>query len=117
MCSRLECDKRDTGKSLPVVVALHLIVEHLALLGCGVGDKLCLDDLQDVLTDVGQLFLDLGLVVADEWKLVALHIQRPRKIEVIKKLHVIPSHGASKRDSIHMNEVGAEAKRTKGRAT
>jgi hypothetical protein len=35
-----------------VVVALHLVVEHLALLRIGVGDQLVLDDLQNVTADV-----------------------------------------------------------------
>ena len=58
--------------SSPVVVALHLVVEHLALLRGGVGDQLGFDDLEDVVADVCQLRLDLGLVVADQGQLVAL---------------------------------------------
>lgn len=56
----------------PVVVALHLVVEDLALLRGGVGDQLGLDDLEDVVADVCQLRLDLGLIVADQGQLVAL---------------------------------------------
>lgn len=55
-----------------MVVALHLVVEHLALLRGGVGDELGLDDLQDVVADVREFRLDLRLVVADQGKLVAL---------------------------------------------
>lgn len=55
-----------------MVVPLHLVVEHLALLRGGVGDKLRLDDLQDVVADVREFCLNLGLVVADQWQLVTL---------------------------------------------
>lgn len=57
----------------PVVVALHLVVEHLALFGGGVGDELRLNNLQDVVADVRQFRLDLRLVVPNEGKLVTLH--------------------------------------------
>lgn len=63
------------GACSPVVVTLHLVVEHLALLGGGVGDKFRLDDLQDVIADVGQLRLNLRLVVTDKRQLVALGIR------------------------------------------
>ena len=55
-----------------MVVALHLVVEHLALLRGGVGDQLGFNDLEDVVADVCQLRLDLGLVVTDQGQLVAL---------------------------------------------
>lgn len=56
-----------------MVVALHLVVEDLALLRSGVGDQLSLDDLEDIVADVRQFRLDLGLVVADQGQLVALY--------------------------------------------
>lgn len=55
-----------------MVVTLHLVVENLALLRGGVGDQLGLDDLEDVVADVREFRLDLGLVVADQRQLVAL---------------------------------------------
>lgn len=61
-----------------MVVALHLVVEHLALLRGGVGDQLRLDDLEDVVADVGQLRLDLRLVVTDQGELVALLVAAGR---------------------------------------
>lgn len=60
----------------PVVVALHLVVEYLPLLRGGVGDQLSFDDLEDVVADVCQLRLDLGLVVADQGQLVALRREK-----------------------------------------
>ena len=57
---------------VPVVVALHLVVEHLTLLRIGVGDQLVLDDLQNVTADVLQLRLDLALVRLDQRELVRL---------------------------------------------
>lgn len=57
-----------------MVVALHLVVEHLALLRCGVGDQLGLDDLEDIIANVREFCLDLRLVVADQRQLVALLI-------------------------------------------
>ena len=65
-------DTRGFWSFSPVVVALHLVVEDLALLRSGVGDQFRLDDLEDVVADVGQFRLDLGLVVADQGQLVAL---------------------------------------------
>lgn len=63
-----------------MVVALHLVVEHLALLRRGVGDELGLDDLQDVVADVRQFGLDLRLVVADQGELVALKQQKKNNV-------------------------------------
>lgn len=61
-----------------MVVTLHLVVEHLALLRGGVGDELGLDNLQDVVADVREFGLDLRFVVADEGKLVALKTKQNR---------------------------------------
>ena len=55
-----------------VVVTLHLVVEDLGLLGGGVGDKRLLDDAEDVIADVDELGLDLGLVVLDDGHLVGI---------------------------------------------
>ena len=55
-----------------MVVALHLVVEHLALLVGGSGHELVRDDLQDLVADVHELLLDGLLVVADQLQLVGL---------------------------------------------
>ena len=55
-----------------VVIALHLVVEDLGLLGGGVGDEGLLDDAEDVIADVDELGLDLGLVVLDDGHLVGI---------------------------------------------
>lgn len=72
-----------TRRSLgsPVVVTLHLVVEHLALLRGRVRDQLGLDDLQDIVADVRELGLDLRFVVADERELVALWGRHNRPTE------------------------------------
>lgn len=67
-----------------MVVPLHLVVEHLALLRGGVGDELGLDDLQDVVADVREFRLDLRLVVADQGKLVALKQGKKKKEQQTK---------------------------------
>ena len=55
-----------------VVIALHLVEEDLGLLGGGVGDEGLLDDAEDVIADVDELGLDLGLVVLDDGHLVGI---------------------------------------------
>ena len=55
-----------------MVIALHLVVEDLGLLGGGVGDEGLLDDAEDVVADVDELGLDLGLVVLDDGHLVGV---------------------------------------------
>ena len=46
-----------------MVIPLHLVVKYLRLLRGTVGDQTLLDDAQDVITDITQLILDLGLVI------------------------------------------------------
>merc|ERR1719465_248032 len=55
-----------------VVVALHLVVEHLALLARRVRDELPLNNREDVRTDILELLLDLAAVALDEVHLVGL---------------------------------------------
>mmetsp|Transcript_64622 Transcript_64622/g.145771 ORF Transcript_64622/g.145771 Transcript_64622/m.145771 type:complete len:253 (+) Transcript_64622:311-1069(+) len=57
-----------------VVVALHLVVEHLALLVGRVGHQVVDDDGQDVVADLDELVLDLRLVVLDELELVRVRL-------------------------------------------
>jgi hypothetical protein len=51
---------------LPVVVTLHLEVEDLGLWCGGGGDEVGLEQLEDVVADLGELGLDLAAVVLDE---------------------------------------------------
>ena len=55
-----------------MVITLHLVEEYLGLLGGGVGDEGLLDDAEDVVADVDELGLDLGLVVLDDGHLVGV---------------------------------------------
>ena len=48
-----------------VVVALHLVIEDLALARGSAGNEVHVEDLQNVLADLGQLGLDLVAVVLD----------------------------------------------------
>ena len=57
-----------------VVIALHLVEEDLGFLGSGVGDEGLLDDTEDVIADVDELGLDLGLVVLDDGHLVGISL-------------------------------------------
>lgn len=61
-----------------MVVSLHLVVEDLSFLRCGVGDQLGLNYLQNIVADVRQFCLDLGLVILDERKLLGLPASVPR---------------------------------------
>ena len=51
---------------LPIVVTLHLEVKDLGLRSGGRGDKVGLEQLEDAVTDLGKLSLDLSTVVLDE---------------------------------------------------
>mmetsp|Transcript_16256 Transcript_16256/g.45061 ORF Transcript_16256/g.45061 Transcript_16256/m.45061 type:complete len:234 (+) Transcript_16256:1611-2312(+) len=57
-----------------VVVALHLVVEDLGLLGGGVWNEGLLDDSEDVVADLDELGLDLGLVVLDDLHLLSISL-------------------------------------------
>jgi len=51
---------------IPVVVALHFVVEDFGLAGVGAGDKVFVQHAQDVATNVLQFFLNLkGLKIAE----------------------------------------------------
>lgn len=92
--SKLLADLRSTPEMLPdipsnlcrahcspMVVTLHLVVEDLPFLRCGVGDQLGLNDLQNVVADVRQFCLDLGLVILDERKLLSLPASASREAQ------------------------------------
>lgn len=51
---------------------LHLVVEHLGLSRLSRGDQVLVEDLEDVLTDLGQLGLDLLTVLLDQLDLGAV---------------------------------------------
>jgi len=55
-----------------VVISLHLVVENFGFLRCGVGDEGFLNDAKDVVTDFDEFGFDLGLVVLDDFHLVAI---------------------------------------------
>lgn len=55
----------ELGK-VTVVVTLHLVVEDLGLAGLGRLDEVVVENLQDVVTDLGQLSLDLLAVLLDQ---------------------------------------------------
>lgn len=55
---------------VPVVVALHFVVEHLALAGRRARDQVLLQHVQDVRADVVQLLLHLAAVVLDHLQLL-----------------------------------------------
>ena len=55
-----------------MVVALHLIVENLCLLGGGIGDEALLDDAEDVVADIAELVFDLDLVILDDGHFVGV---------------------------------------------
>lgn len=59
-------------REVTVVVSLHFVIEHLGLLGRRVRDQALVDDVEDVVTDVDELGLDLRLVVFDDLHLVAV---------------------------------------------
>jgi len=59
-------------REVPVVVSLHLVVEDLGLFGVGVRDQGLVDDAEDVITDVNEFRLNLGLVVLDERHLLGV---------------------------------------------
>ena len=46
-------------RKITVVVTLHLQVEHLRLTGCGSWDEVVVQELQDVIANLSELFLDL----------------------------------------------------------
>ena len=48
---------------LPVVVSLHLEIEHLALGVAGLGDQVFIQELKHVAADVTELLLDLLTVL------------------------------------------------------
>jgi hypothetical protein len=60
-----------------VVVALHLVIEDLALVGGGRGNQVLVEDVQDIAADVGQLLLDLLAVrLRNEQSTRATHVSR-----------------------------------------
>ena len=52
--------------------AIHLVVEDLGLARLGRGDEVLVEDLEDVLADIGQLVLDLLAVVLDQGDLAGV---------------------------------------------
>ena len=55
-----------------MLVSLHLEVEDLGVTGGGRGDEAGVEELEDSITDVGELGLDLGAVVTDDGDLVLI---------------------------------------------
>ncbi|KOM58246.1 hypothetical protein LR48_Vigan11g128000 [Vigna angularis] len=58
----------DVGESMlePVVIALHLEVEDLRIVGGSRGNKARVEELENTVANVGELGLNLGSVVADD---------------------------------------------------
>ena len=51
---------------IPVVVTLHLKIKDLGLRGSGRRDKVGFEQLEDAITDLAKLSLDLATVLLDE---------------------------------------------------
>lgn len=60
-----------------VVIALHFVVEHLALAGRRARDQMFVEHFQDVGADVAQFLLDLRAVVFDHLQLLFDALWKP----------------------------------------
>lgn len=57
---------------VPVIIALHLEIEDLGLVGGGGGDEMGVEQAENVTTDGGELGVNLGAVVAGSVDLVGV---------------------------------------------